>query len=101
MTDTDIGIVGVPYADGNPIEHMQYLGPRGIRNRSMGYARVHREFGLNPFALSRIRDLGDVPMPHVLHPDLAADNAETFFAKVFRAGIVPVSVGGDHSITWP
>lgn len=40
--DTDIGLVGVPHCGGNPIEHMQYLGPRGIRNRSMGYARTHR-----------------------------------------------------------
>ncbi|HRJ73102.1 MAG TPA: hypothetical protein PLS03_12835, partial [Terrimicrobiaceae bacterium] len=70
--DTDIGLVGVPHCGGNPIEHMQYLGPRGIRNRSMGYARTHREFGINPFALARIRDLGDVPMPRGLNPDSTA-----------------------------
>jgi guanidinopropionase len=101
LAATDIGVIGVPYAGGNPVEHMQYLGPRAIRNKSMGYARTHREFGINPFALARISDLGDVPMPNLLHPDLAADDSEAFFKKVFQAQIVPVSVGGDHSITWP
>src|SRR5262245_21204037 len=80
---------------------MQYLGPRAVRNRSMGYARAHREFGINPFALARIRDLGDAPLHRALNPDLAAEDFQAFFAKVFEAGITPVSVGGDHSITWP
>jgi len=99
--DTDIGLVGVPHCGGNPIEHMQYLGPRGIRNRSMGYARTHREFGINPFALARIRDLGDVPMPRGLNPDSTAEDIQSFFERVYRAGVIPVSIGGDHSITGP
>ena len=59
--DTDIGVIGYPYGGGNPVEHMQYLGPRTIRNRSMGYSRLHREFRIDPFKMARIRDLGDVP----------------------------------------
>jgi len=98
---TDIGLVGVPHCGGNPIEHMQYLGPRGIRNRSMGYNRTHREFGLYPFELARIRDLGDVPLPRSLNPDLTAADIQAFFEKVYGAGILPVSIGGDHSITGP
>jgi len=101
LLDTDIGLVGVPHCGGNPIEHMQYLGPRGVRNRSMAYARTHREFGINPFELVRICDLGDVPMPRGLNPDSTAEDIQSFFEKVYRAGIVPVSVGGDHSITGP
>lgn len=99
--DTDIGLVGVPHCGGNPIEHMQYLGPRGIRNRSMGYRRTHREFGIHPFELARIADLGDVPMPRGLNPDLTAEDIQSFFETVYGSGIIPVSVGGDHSITGP
>lgn len=101
LADTDIGIIGVPHAGGNPVEHMQYLGPRAIRNRSMGFARIPREFGRNPFELARVSDLGDAPMPHKLHPDLAASDIEAFFKRVFKARVIPVSIGGDHSITWP
>ncbi len=101
LKDTDIGLVGVPFGGGNPIEHLQYLGPRTIRNRSAGYRRTHREFMINPFELLRIRDLGDVPIDNSLNPDRAAEDFQAFFEKVFSAGITPVSIGGDHSITWP
>jgi guanidinopropionase len=101
LKHTDIGLVGVPYSGGNLIERMQYLAPRAVRNRSMGYARTHREFGINPFELARVRDLGDAPLARALNPDLAALDFQAFFAQVFQAGITPVSVGGDHSITWP
>jgi guanidinopropionase len=99
--DTDIGLIGVPYSGGNAIERMQYLGPRTVRNRSTAYHRAHREFRINPFELARIRDLGDAPMPRVLNPDAAAEDFAAWFRRVFEAGITPVSVGGDHSITWP
>jgi len=101
LKDTDIGLIGVPYSGGNSIERMQYLGPRTVRNRSMAYGRVHRQFRINPFQLVRVRDLGDAPMPRVLNPDMAAEDFQTYFQRVFEAGITPVSIGGDHSITWP
>jgi len=99
--DTDIGLIGVPYSGGNNIERMQYLGPRAVRNRSTAYHRAHRDFGIDPFELARVRDLGDAPMPRVLNPDLAAEDFEAWFQKVFEAGVTPISIGGDHSITWP
>ena len=101
LKDTDIGLIGVPYSGGNSIERMQYLGPRTVRNRSMAYGRVHRQFRINPFQMVRVRDLGDAPMPRVLNPDMAAEDFQAYFQKVFEAGITPVSIGGDHSITWP
>jgi guanidinopropionase len=101
LKDTDIGLIGVPYSGGNAIERMQYLGPRAVRNRSASYGRSHRKFRINPFELARVRDLGDVAFPRGLNPDLSAEDSQAFFAKVFKAGIIPVSVGGDRSITWP
>lgn len=101
LKDTDIGLIGVPYSGGNAIERMQYLGPRTIRNRSASYGRAHRNFRINPFELARIRDLGDVALPRGLNPDMSAEDCQAFYEKVFKAGIIPVSVGGDHSITWP
>ncbi len=101
LKDTDIGLVGVPYSGGNSIERMQYLGPRAVRNRSTSYHRSHRQFRINPFELVRVRDLGDAPMPRVLNPDMAAEDFQAFFCRVFEAGITPISVGGDHSVTWP
>lgn len=101
FADTDIGIVGFPHAGGNAVEHVQYLGPRYVRNRSMGYARMPREYGVDPFAIARISDLGDVPLPRALNADAVAEDAQAHYERIFRAGIIPVTVGGDHSITLP
>src|SRR5438132_1335273 len=70
-TQTDIALVGVPYSGGNPVERGQYLGPRTVRNTSMGYRRVNRTTKVNPFELCRIMDIGDVPLPNVLDPNKA------------------------------
>lgn len=101
MGDTDIGLIGFPYSGGNAIERMQYLGPRAVRNRSASYHRMHREFQIDPFAIVRVSDLGDVPLPSLLNPDLATKEAEVFYRRVHELGIVPITVGGDHSITTP
>src|SRR5579871_19557 len=101
LKDTDIGLIGVPYSGGNVIERMQYLGPRAVRNRSAGYHRAHREFGINAFEPVRVRDLGDAPVTRALSQNMAAEDFQAYFEKVFAAGITPVSVGGDHSITRP
>lgn len=101
LADTDIGLVGVPYSGGNTIERMQYLAPRAVRSRSASYHRSHRAFGIDPFALARVRDLGDAPVGRAINPDTAAEDFQAFYETIFAAGILPVSVGGDHSITWP
>jgi guanidinopropionase len=80
---------------------MQYLGPRAVRNRSTAYRRIPRGFEIDPFTTCRISDLGDVPLPSALNPDLAAKEAEDFFKRIHERGIIPITVGGDHSITTP
>lgn len=101
MGDTDIGIVGFPYSGGNFVERMQYLGPRAVRNRSAAYRRRPRGFDFDPFEICRISDLGDVPAVDVLVPDLAVRAQQAFYERMDAAGIIPVTIGGDHSVTTP
>lgn len=101
MDETDIGLIGFPYSGGNAIERMQYLAPRAVRNRSMSYHRVLRGTRFDPFAACRVSDLGDVPMMSLLNPDAVVVEATEFYRRVDDAGIVPITVGGDHSVTTP
>lgn len=100
FTKADIALVGLPLAI-NPIERTQYLAPRAVRHRSQAYHRSHREFGINPFELARIRDFGDVPIPTPTLADQAALDIEKFYAKMDAAGAIPFTVGGDHACTLP
>jgi len=101
MSATDIGLIGFPYSGGNHIERMQYLGPRAVRFRSAAYQRQHRTFKIDPFATVRVSDLGDVPLPRILNPDMTTEDAENFYRKVHERGILPITIGGDHSVTTP
>ncbi|MGZ5550460.1 MAG: arginase family protein [Nitrososphaeraceae archaeon] len=99
--NADIGIIGVPYSGGNWIERTQYLAPRAIRDFSMGFHRSHRAFKINPFELCRIRDLGDVDLSNILDPNKAVIDIQKFYKVIDQLGTIPVSIGGDHSITLP
>ncbi|MGH6719435.1 MAG: arginase family protein [Alphaproteobacteria bacterium] len=98
----DIALVGVPHSSGNgSTERDQHLGPRAVRNVSGWYRRGHQAFGIVPWEVARIHDLGDVPLPHAMVNDICVKDIEGFFKRLDRAGTRAVSVGGDHAITGP
>lgn len=99
--NADIALIGIPYSGGNAVERGQYLAPRALRNTSMGYRRISRGTRINPFELCKIHDLGDVPLPNILHPEKSAADIQNFYKKVYGAKCIPISIGGDHSITLP
>ncbi len=97
----DIALVGVPHSTGNgTTERDQHLGPRAVRHVSPWLGgRVHNEFGIDPWALARIRDLGDVPLPRANDNEHCIAQITQFYRGIDGAGARPVSIGGDHSIT--
>ena len=96
----DIALVGVPHSTGNgTTERDQHLGPRALRNVSAVSRRVHGEFGIDPWALARIADVGDVPLPRANDNEASIADITAFFKGIDAAGARPVSIGGDHSIT--
>lgn len=101
-TEVDIGLIGVPHSSGNGWnERDQHFGPRALRDVSMGYRRVHREFKLSPWNECRVRDMGDAPLPNAMHNDQTIKDIQAFYMPLVAAGVKPVSIGGDHSITLP
>jgi guanidinopropionase len=57
--------------------------------------------GINPYELCRIADLGDVRFTSRYDLDRQVEEIESFFRQVHDAGVLPVSAGGDHSVTYP
>jgi guanidinopropionase len=62
---------------------------------------IHHVTRVNPYELCRVGDVGDVRFTNVYHLDEAIQNIEVFYSKLHAAGVVPLSAGGDHSITYP
>jgi guanidinopropionase len=98
----DIALVGVPHSSGNgSTERDQHLAPRAIRNLSGWYRRAHQHYGIVPWDIARIHDLGDTPLPHAMVNDISVQHIEAYYKTIDAAGARPVSVGGDHAITGP
>ena len=98
--NVDIALVGVPHSTGNgTTERDQHLGPRAVRDVSAMARRVHMEFELDPWNAARIADVGDVPLPEANDNEACIERITQFYKRIDAAGVCPVSVGGDHSVT--
>lgn len=99
--EVEIGLIGVPYDNAVTNRPGARHGPREVRNASTMTRRIHHVTRFDPFAACRVADLGDVPLPRLFDPADTVADIEAFYRQVAAAGIVPLSVGGDHSITYP
>ena len=101
LDDLDIAMVGVPFDSGVTNRPGARHGPREIRNMSSLTRTIHHVSRLNPYELCRVGDVGDVRFTNVYHLDEAIQSIEAFYRKLHAAGVIPLSAGGDHSITYP
>ena len=100
FTGIDIALFGIPMNLGVTNRSGARFGPRAVRNvdRVGPYEHVLRAV---PTAHARIADVGDVPFRSRF--DLAAshEDIERFALGVVKAGVMPLAVGGDHSVGLP
>jgi len=100
--ECDIALVGVPHSSGNgSTQRDQHLAPRAVRDISGWYRRAHQRFGITPWDVARINDIGDCPLPEAMVNDVCVEHIEAYFKEIDKAGAYPVVIGGDHSITGP
>lgn len=96
----DVALVGVPMDLGVTNRAGARLGPRAVRGveRIGPYEHVLR---VAPMGELEVADVGDVPMKSRFSLDECHADIEAFYSEIARAGVIPLSVGGDHSITLP
>ncbi|MBO9453416.1 agmatinase [Tropicibacter sp. R16_0] len=101
LKDVDIGILGVPYDGGLTTRTGARHGPREVRNQSSLIRRINVATGARPFEAARIADLGDVAFTEVFSPATALPEIEAHVRAITQGGVLPLLVGGDHSISYP
>lgn len=101
LDSLDIALVGVPYDGAVEARSGARQGPRQIRDMSSMMRTIHHVTRINPYKLCRIADVGDVLFKQIF--DVVASHADitSFYERLHKSGIVPLSAGGDHSITLP
>jgi agmatinase len=95
----DVAIVGAPMDDLVSDRPGARLAPRAIRGASSPPG-PHLEVKVDAFAELRIADFGDAP---VIPADatVSHDAIEATVGQVLAARVLPIVLGGDHSITEP
>ena len=96
----DIAIVGVPFDTGASYRVGARFGPEAIRIAS-ALLRHHNEvLDVSIFDYCSIVDYGDLPV----NPGYIEDSykmIEEGLLPILEAGIIPMLLGGDHSVTLP
>lgn len=96
----DVALLGVPMDLGVTNRAGARLGPRAVRaiERIGPYEHALR---VAPAGSLRFADIGDVPMQSRFSLENCHADIEAFYARIAAAGVIPLSVGGDHSISLP
>jgi agmatinase len=104
LAGVDVAIMGAPIDEAVSYRPGARFGPRAIRgvDESGGVppAMPNMDIGVDPFAVLTVVDYGDA---EVTPADAAASHAEIrrLVGQIAAAGVVPVVLGGDHSIAHP
>ena len=96
----DVAIVGAPFDISTTNRPGARFGPRAIRALAYEPGTYHLDLGIEIFEHLEVVDYGDAFCPHG-QTETSHANIRERVHQVASRGIVPVTLGGDHSITWP
>ncbi|WP_416896949.1 MAG: agmatinase [Minwuia sp.] len=95
----DVALIGVPMDLGVTNRPGARFGPRALRDIER-IGPYHHELKRAPFAEMKVADVGDVPFRSRFSLEMCMQDIETYY-RTIPEGVRPLSVGGDHSITYP
>ena len=96
----DIGFIGVPFDLGVNYRSGARQGPAAVREASRVIRKVHPTSNIKPYELCNVADIGDAPI-NPMSKDKSIDMIQACFEQIRAASIVPIAVGGDHTIPLP
>ncbi len=100
LDNADVAIVGAPFDTGATFRAGARFGPEGIRAISHLLRRHNPSLGVTIFDYLSVIDYGDVPVvPGYIEESYR--RIEEGLRPIHEAGVVPIVLGGDHSIALP
>ncbi|TMF02166.1 MAG: agmatinase [Chloroflexi bacterium] len=100
LAGVDVAIIGVPFDTGGTYRVGARFGPQAIRAASALIRPYHTGSGVAVFETQSVVDYGDVPVvPGYIEESYK--RIEAGLVEVLKAGVIPIDLGGDHSIALP
>ena len=101
LDEVDIGIIGIPYDGGLTCRAGARHGPREVRNESTMMRAINVVTDVRPFERARVADIGDVQFSNMFSQEHVVADIEKYYDAIADAGVLPLGIGGDHSVTYP
>ena len=98
--DLDACFIGIPMDIGTSNRPGTRLGPRQIRDESRMLRPFNMATAAAPFSNMQVADIGDVPI-NTFDLKKSVDIITDFYDKVLSHNTIPLTLGGDHTLTWP
>lgn len=96
----DVGFIGIPMDIGTSWRSGTRMGPKQLREQSAMIRPYNIQTGAAPFDSLQCADLGDIAInTFSLAKSLLAIQAH--YEAILKHAIIPVGLGGDHSLTLP
>ena len=95
--DVDVAIVGIPTDDAVSFRSGARFGPEAVRSASALLRPYNPALGVDIHERLSIVDYGDAPTVPGYHEE-SLTRIEEHLAPLHEAGVVPLCVGGDHSM---
>lgn len=94
----DVALYGVPMDLGVTNRAGARLGPRAVRavERIGPFEHVLRRA---PLQRMKVADVGDIPMQSRYNLEQCHTDIADYVSRIVKAGVIPIAIGGDHSIT--
>lgn len=96
----DACFIGVPMDTGTSNRPGTRLGPRQIRDESRMIRPYNMATGAAPFECLQVADIGDVPI-NLFDLKKSVEIIASYYRDVLSYGTIPLTLGGDHTLTWP
>lgn len=96
----DACFVGVPMDIGTSNRPGTRLGPRQIRDESRMLRPYNMATGAAPFDSLQVADIGDVPI-NTFDLKKSVQIIEAHYREILTHDVIPLTLGGDHTLSWP
>ena len=96
----DVVFIGIPLDIGTSNRSGTRLGPKQIRAESVLMRPYNMWTRAAPFDSLRVGDLGDVPINTFDLKD-SVERITDFYNRVLTHDVIPLTLGGDHTLTLP
>lgn len=100
LANLDAAFIGIPLDIGTSLRSGTRFGPRQIRAESVMIRPYNMATGAAPFESLNVADLGDVPI-NTFNLAEAVRIIEAHYDRILAHPIIPLTLGGDHTLTLP